>query len=103
MNEQEREEMRERQIDFIINQQAQLTVDIQKLQEQQGKTESVVLRLANIVVEIGQKQKELAEAQDKTQQQLDSLVVAQRETGEKLDAVILMAERFFSSRNGSSQ
>lgn len=102
MNEQEREEMRERQIDFIINQQAQFTVDIQKLQEQQGKTESVVLRLANIVVEIGQKQKELADTQDKTQHQLNELAAAQRETGGKLDAVILMAERFFSSRNGST-
>lgn len=99
----------QRQMDFIVNNQAQFSVDIQKLQEAQTELqvaqrqaaermthiEDVVLRLANVTE---RRISELAEAQTRTQAQVDALAEQSRETGERLNAVIDMAERFFSSR-----
>jgi len=99
----------QRQMDFIVNNQAQFSVDIQKLQETQQRAEErmtriedVVLRLANVTEH---RIAELAEAQTRTQAQVDALAEQSRETdrrlrdtNERLDAVIGMAERFFSGR-----
>ena len=40
---------------------------------------------------------------DKQGKEVNKLVAAQKETNERLDAVIFMAEKYFSGQNGKSQ
>ncbi|MCY7377419.1 MAG: hypothetical protein LH472_15775 [Pyrinomonadaceae bacterium] len=100
----------ERTIEFILNNQAQFTVDIQKLQESQKEGEKRVnvleracLNLYNTSVE----QNEAIAEQTKNISQLSAdvreLREGQKETDERLNTVILMAEKFFSGENGNSK
>ncbi len=100
----------EKTIEFILNNQAQFTVDIQKLQEAQKEGEKrvnvlerVCLNLYNASVE----QKDAIAEQTKNINQLSvdvrELREGQKETDERLNAVILMAEKFFSGENGNSK
>jgi hypothetical protein len=100
----------EKTIEFILNNQAQFTVDIQKLQEAQKEGEKrvnvlerVCLNLYNASVE----QKDAIAEQTKNINQLSvdvrELREGQKETDERLNAVIIMAEKFFSGENGNSK
>lgn len=104
------DEKLEKTIEFILNNQAQFTVDIQKLQESQKEGEKrvnvlerVCLNLYNASVE----QNEAIAEQTKNINQLSAdvkeLREGQKETDERLNAVILMAEKFFSGENGNSK
>lgn len=98
------EDERQRQMDFILNQQAQFAADIQKLQEAQSKmlesqaeTVQLVNRLAAVTLEgfeqtndahkrteealtrLVEAQAKLAEAQIHTDQRLDALIDIVRE------------------------
>jgi len=103
------DEKLEKTIEFILNNQAQFTVDIQKMQEAQKEGEKrvnvlerVCLNLYNASVE----QKDAIAEQTKNVSQLSAdvreLREGQKETDERLNAVILMAEKFFSGENGNS-
>ncbi len=94
-------------MEFIVEQQAQFTADIQKLQEAQAqlqeaqvKTENVMLRLANALVTVSERQGEFSDAQKQTQIQIDALAERGKETDERLNALINAAERFFSEGRG---
>ncbi len=98
----------EKTIEFILNNQAQFTVDIQKIQEvhKEGEKrvnvlERVCLNLYNASVE----QKDAIAEQTKNFNRLSAdvkeLREGQKETDERLNTVILMAERFFSGENGN--
>ncbi len=100
----------EKTIEFILNNQAQFTVDIQKLQELQMEGEKrtnvlerACLNLYNASVE----QKDAIAEQTKNINQISAdikeLREGQKETDERLNAVILMAEKFFSGENGNSK
>lgn len=103
------DEKLQRTIDFIIENQAQFTVDIQKLQEAQKGAEKRLNQLERAAVglynamtdltknvgELTQDVKELRESQKRTDEQL-------RETDERLNIVILMVERYLSGENGKS-
>ena len=104
------DEKLEKTIEFILNNQAQFTVDIQKMQEAQKEGEKrvnvlerVCLNLYNASVE----QKDAIAEQTKNINQLSADVKelrdGQKETDERLNAVILMAEKFFSGENGNSK
>ncbi len=104
------DEKLEKTIEFILNNQAQITFDIQKLQETQKEGEKrvnvferVCLNLYNASVE----QKDAIAEQTKNINQISldvrELRRGQKETGERLNAVILMAEKFFSGENGNSK
>lgn len=110
------EEQFQRQVDFILDQQAKFSVDIAKLQqglaafqkesrENFAKLGDIILSLANY----NQQQDERIAAHDR---QIAALIEAGketdariRETNERLNAVIILAERFFSrnGRQGSSE
>ncbi len=104
------DEKLDKTIEFILNNQAQFTADIQKLQETQKEAEKrtnilerVCLNLYNTSVEQGknitqltENIKELTNAQKETD-------VRFKETDERLNIVILMAEKFFGSQNGKSE
>jgi len=100
----------EKTIEFILNNQAQFTVDIQKFQEAQKEGEKrtnvlerICLNLYNTSVE----QNEAIAGQTKNVNQLSAdvkeLREGQKETDERLYAVILMAEKFLSGENGGSK
>ncbi len=109
------EDEMQRKMEFIVEQQARFSTDIQKLQEAQAqlqeaqaKTESVMLRLANALVVVTERQGDLAsevsKMQKHTQIQIDALAERGKEADERLNALINTAERFFSEgRNGNSQ
>ena len=72
--------------------------------------ERAVINLYNTSVKQGEnieRQSESIDKQsesiDKQGQQIDKLVAAQKETNERLDAVIFMAEKYFSGENGKSK
>lgn len=118
------EDERQRQMDFILNQQAQFAADIQKLQEGQAQLQEsqaklqesqaaqlemqvesaqVVKRLAAVTLE-GFKQTKaqidaLIDAQMRTEGSLTKLAEAQMRTYQRLDALIDIIREW---RNGKS-
>ncbi len=108
------DEKLEKTIEFILNNQAQFTVDIQKMQETQKEGEKrvnvlerVCLNLYNASVEQGKNIAQLSEEFKKTheihEREMSEIRASQKETDERLNAVILMAEKFFSGENGDSK
>ncbi len=111
------DEKLEKTIEFILNNQAQFTVDIQLLQEAQKEGEKrvnvlerVCLNLYNASVEqkdaiAGQNQVIAEQTKNVNQISADVKLLreAQKETDERLNTVILMAENFFSGENGNSK
>ncbi len=97
-------------IEFILNNQAQFYADLQKVQEtnkeiQENQKEAAIrtnvlervcLNIYNTSVEQGNQTVQLTEI-------VKQLLEAQKETDERLNAVILMAEKFFGSQNGKSE
>lgn len=97
----------QRTLEFILENQAQFTVDVQKLGEANSIAEKrintlerVSLNLYNAVTELTKS----VEIQTKNVNQLtddvQELREAQKETDERLNAVILMVERYLSGENG---
>ncbi len=100
----------EKTIEFILNNQAQFTVDIQKLQEANKDAEKRVsileraaVNLFNALTETNKNIGSVAEKVDLITNKVDKLADFQKKTDERLDAVILMAEKFFSGENGNSK
>lgn len=92
----------EKTIEIILQSQAQFYADLQEMKEVQKEAEKrvsvlerVSLNLYNASVEQGKNISELRESQKETDERL-------RETDERLNAVIYMAEKFFSGNNGDS-
>jgi hypothetical protein len=108
------DEKLEKTMEFILNNQAQFTIDIQKLQESQKEGEKrvnvlerVCLNLYNTSVEqgknIAQLSGEIKKAHEIHEREMSEIRASQKETDERLNAVILMAEKFFSGENGGSK
>ncbi|MFN2454781.1 MAG: hypothetical protein ABR577_11230 [Pyrinomonadaceae bacterium] len=116
------EEEMQRKMEFIVEQQAQFTADIQLLKERDAqaevrmaKLEEVVLRLANAAenrfgalndalndrfATLTEAMTSLATAQQKTETKMAELAVAQAHTDQRLDALIDIIR---AERNGESQ
>ena len=97
------EEKFQRAIDILLKQQAathaggEMTKEEQKDQAKRiNVVERAVINLYNVSVKQG-------ESIDKQGEQVDKLVAAQKETNERLDAVIFMAEKYLSGQNGKSK
>lgn len=93
----------ERHISFIIEQRAQFSVDMQKLNEAHTKAEGRISRLegaivavVNMIADLTKAQKGLVEAQKRTDEQL-------AETNERLNIFINVVERHLSGGNGNGQ
>ena len=86
----------ERRMEFIVEQQAKNTVDIQKLQEAQAelttKHNHLTEALTTVVGMVGK----LAESQQRTHEQLTELTTKQAETDDRLNVLINVVERYFS-------
>jgi chromosome segregation ATPase len=101
-------------IEFILSNQAQFTVEMQHIQDSQkdalkrvGTLEKVSLNLYNTTVEQGKNIAQLT--QDVSQltgevgqltKDVKELRAAQKETNNRLDAVIVMFEKFLDNQNG---
>ncbi len=83
----------EKRMEFIIEQQAQLTADIQQLREVQAQTESIVARLANGTLaglnDVNAKINVLVDSQI-------NLTEAQSRTDENLRNLIAVLDRYFT-------
>ena len=100
----------ERRMEFIVEQQAQFTVDIQKLQAAQAELTKkhnhltdVLTVVVGMVGKIGTAQDltdaRLAESQQRADERLAELAVRHAETDDRLNTLITVVERFIS-RNG---
>ncbi len=108
------EEM-ERAIEFILKQQAQFTMNIQKLEEAQSNAERRMDRMegafVGLVNLIGDSQKqtqaqisEIAQAQKRTEAALAETNERVAEISERLNSFIVVVERYINkNQNGSSQ
>ena len=92
----------QRAIDIILENKAQFYANLQEIQEMQKESEKrlnilerVSLNLYNVTLEHTKQMTELRETQKEADEHL-------RETDERLNAVIFMAEKFFGSQNGKS-
>ncbi len=97
------DEKLDKTIEIILQNQAQFYADLQKIQESQKESEKrvnvlerVSLNLYNTTVEHG---KHIVQLTD----DIKELREAQKETDERLIAVIFMAEKFFGNQNGKSE
>lgn len=93
----------ERRMEFIVEQQAQFTIDIQKLQEAQAeltkKHNHLTEALTTVVGMVGrlqQAQQDLTEAQQGLTEAQRDLSIKHGETDERLNSLINIVERFIS-------
>jgi hypothetical protein len=89
----------EKRMEFILDQQAQFTADIQQLREVQAQTESIVARLANGTLagfnDVNAKINVLVDSQI-------NLTEAQSRTDENLRNLIAVVDRYFTEgRSGN--
>jgi chromosome segregation ATPase len=95
-------------IEFILSNQAQFTVEMQHIQDSQkdalkrvGTLEKVSLNLYNSTVEQGKNIAQLSGEVGQLTKDVKELRVAQKETNNRLDAVIVMFEKFLDNQNGN--
>ena len=103
------EEM-QRNMEFIVSQQAQFAADIQKLGEAHVEAEARMTRIEGSVVAIVDLVGKLARSQDRTDSQLAELAAAQKrtdealaETNERLNSFINFVERYIGDRQNGHQ
>lgn len=96
------DEKLERTIEFILNNQAQFSVDIQKLQEAHQSAEKRLNQLERAAVGLYNATTDLTKNVNELTNDVKELRAAQKETDERLNAVILMVERYLSRENGKS-
>jgi multidrug resistance efflux pump len=104
-------------MEFIIEQQAQFTADLQKLAEMHAKAEARISHLegamvgvVNLLGKVVGAQEKLAEAQEKLAEAQGELAEAQKKTetavaelAGRVDAFIVTVERYISERNGTGK
>jgi uncharacterized protein YoxC len=96
------DEKLERTIEFILNNQAQFSVDIQKLQDAHQSAEKRLNQLESAAVGLYNATTDLTKNVNELTNDVKELRAAQKETDERLNAVILMVERYLSRENGKS-
>jgi hypothetical protein len=106
---------RQRTIDFILQQQAQFTADMQVVKENQNVLTDSLLRVVGMVGRLTEGQERMIEAQERTwaameamdarlSERMDKLAESQAHTDERLNALIIIVKRYFSNgRDGKSE
>lgn len=98
------DEERQRQMDFILNQQAQFAADIQQLRETQAQTEQVVNRLANAMLSNFERRDErFSELSEDTDRKIAALVDSQMKTEENIRNLTAVVDRYFSEGRDGNQ
>jgi hypothetical protein len=103
----------EKRMEFLLEQQAQFSADMQQLGETQTQTIEIVARLANGTLEgfkgvnakinaLVDSQINLTDAQSRTDEKFRELADSQKQTTEDLKKLIANVDRYFSEgRNGN--
>mgnify|MGYP002777369067 CR=1 FL=1 len=111
------DEKLQKTIEFILDNQAQFTADIQELKElykeaekrasvdekRIGQVERGFVGLYNFIDETAKISRENTEGIKKLTDEVKELREAQKETNERLNTVIFMFERFLDDKNGDSK
>ena len=87
----------QKQLDFIVEQQAQFVVNQEKADERLTRLENIV---ANAYVDMRDRYNALLDAQLKTEEKIGGLAEAQKRTEERLNIFIDVVERHITSHNG---
>ena len=103
------EEM-QRNMEFIVSQQAQFAADIQELKAAQVQAEARMTRIEGALVTVVDIVGQLARRQETTTTQIAELVEAQKrtdealaETNDRLNSFITFVERYISGRQNGHQ
>ena len=97
------DEKLQKTIEFILDNQAQFSSDIQELKELHKQSEKRVSVLERATVNLYNQVVKTSESVDKMSEKMDKLTDSQIETDERLNAVIVMFEKFLDNQNGSSK
>src|SRR5258706_4616499 len=90
----------EKRMEFILEQQAQFTADMQQLREAQVRTDHVVAQTVEIM---GRFANETLEGFNEVNSKINALVDSQMRTEENLRNLTAVVDRYFSEgRNGSN-
>ncbi len=94
------DEERQRQMDFILEQQAQFSTNIGRLQEQQAQLSATV----QILVEVVKTQSERMDSADQRLNQfMESSSARMSQSDEKMDRLVETVDRYITARgNGSN-
>jgi predicted nucleic acid-binding Zn-ribbon protein len=99
------EEM-QRAMEFIVNQQAQITANIQKLQESQAKLQESQAKGGDRVTQLESLLARFAAATVKrfeyTDAKINALIEAQMRTDEAVRNLTAVVDRYFRERNGDN-
>jgi hypothetical protein len=98
----------EKKMEFIVEQQARFTADIQKLQEAQARTDQIVNRLATATLNrFEATDKRVDDVDERISALVDSQVRTEenvKKTDENLRNLIAVVDRYFSGgHNGTSE
>lgn len=107
----------ERNFEFMVNQQARFSSDLQRISEAQLRSETTIAQVIQVLDQVAQTQVRLAEAQERADSRIAELAEAQKrtteaqnrtddamtETTERLNSLILVVERYFSNGRGGNQ
>lgn len=102
------EEELQKKMEFIVEQQAQFVVDIQKLQESHGKLADAMIGVVGMIGRLAEAQArtaaEFAEVRQQSERRFAQLATAQTETDERLNIFINVVEKYINERrNGRAQ
>lgn len=99
----------DRTIEIILQNQAQFHADMQKLQESQESSEKRINTLEKVSLNLVEAIRSTDSKLDKLTETVNKLTEVQKQTDEKmretddrLNAVILMVEKYLSNRNGNN-
>lgn len=101
-------------LEILLQNQAQFYTELQQTQELQKEfqknfenrvvnLEQASINLLEAVKQTNETVKEVSKNVDEISKNVDELRAAQKETDQRLNAVIYMAERFFSRGNGNPE
>jgi predicted nucleic acid-binding Zn-ribbon protein len=98
----------QRRIEFIVDQQALFVSDLQKLQDEQAKSEARISRLEGAVVAVVNMIGDLAKAQKTTDAKFNAMTERLDQVTERVDSltvrmdtfITMMVERYFGNQNG---
>ena len=90
----------QKRVDFIVEQQAQFVLNLEKADERLTRLENIV---ANAYVDMRDRYNALVDAQLKTEEKLGALADAQHRTEDRLNIFIEVVERHISSHDNGQR